>query len=105
MNEHTPGPWVAVEHEGENGYWWQVLQGAWDVSHNGASDPGVVADARYSAMTPAENEANARLIAAAPELLEAAKDFIRKVDEGRARSVDSYTKFSAAITKTEGTEA
>lgn len=33
------------------------------------------------------------------ELLEAAQDFINKVDTGRARSTDSYNKFKAAINK------
>ncbi len=73
MSAHTPGPWTAVEHEqasGERG-WWSVLRGAWDISHNQAAKPGVVADCQYSAMTPEENEANARLIAAAPDLLAA----------------------------------
>lgn len=31
------------------------------------------------------------------ELAEAARDFIRKVDTGRARSVDSYNKFKKAL--------
>ena len=36
-------------------------------------------------------------------LLVAAKDFVEKVESGRARSVDSYAKFKAAIAKAEGT--
>jgi hypothetical protein len=43
--------------------------------------------------------ANAHLIAAAPELLKAALDFVEKVDDGRARSTDSYNKFKQAINK------
>jgi hypothetical protein len=43
--------------------------------------------------------ANAKLIAAAPELLQAALDFIGKVESGRARSTDSYNKFKAAVQK------
>ncbi len=35
------------------------------------------------------------------DLLEAAKDFVNKVETGRARSVDSYAKFRAAIAKAE----
>ncbi len=38
------------------------------------------------------------------DLLEAAKDFVNKVETGRARSVDSYAKFKAAIQKAEATE-
>lgn len=76
----TPGPWRAVEHGEPGSGWWSVLSGAWDVSHNHAAEPGVVADSRYSAMKPAENAANAHLIAAAPEMLAALKvadEFIR----------------------------
>jgi hypothetical protein len=41
----------------------------------------------------------ARLIAAAPCLLEAAVEFVRKVDAGEARSTKSYAAFKAAILK------
>ncbi len=44
------------------------------------------------------------LIAAFPDLLEAAKDFVDKVETGRARSKDSYAKFKAAIKKAEATD-
>lgn len=37
------------------------------------------------------------LICGAPELLAAAKDFVNKVDTGKARSTDSYNKFKSAI--------
>lgn len=39
------------------------------------------------------------LIAQRDILLAAAEDFVRKVDEGRAQSVDSYAKFRAAIAR------
>lgn len=48
--------------------------------------------------------ADAQLISAAPELLEAALDFVNKVDEGRATSTDSYNKFKQAINKALGNE-
>ncbi len=38
---------------------------------------------------------------AVKDLLEAAKDFVNKVETGRARSKDSYAKFKAAIAKAE----
>jgi len=41
------------------------------------------------------------LIAAAPDLLEACKEFVRKVDCGEARSVRSYAQMKAAIRKAE----
>jgi len=74
MTAHTPGPWQAVDH-GDG--WWQVLRGAWDVSHNRAAEAGVVADAKYSAMSDEENAANARLIAAAARRLAADASFLR----------------------------
>ena len=51
------------------------------------------------------NESNAQFICCAVNshyaLLEAAKDFVNKVETGRARSVDSYKKFKEAIQKAE----
>jgi len=47
----------------------------------------------------AENEANAKLIAAAPELLAFALDLIEKVESGKAKSTDSYNKAKLAINK------
>lgn len=49
-----------------------------------------------------EDSANAKLVAAAPELLEAAIDFVRKVESGLAKSTDSYNKFKSAINKAIG---
>jgi hypothetical protein len=37
------------------------------------------------------------LFAGAQELLDAAQDFVDKVDDGRARSTRSYARFKAAI--------
>lgn len=46
--------------------------------------------------------ANAALIAAAPELLAFAMDFIDKVESGRAKSIDSYNKAKVAVSKALG---
>jgi len=46
-----------------------------------------------------EKNENAHLIAAAPDLLKAAIDFLEKVESGRARSTDSYNKFKSAVYK------
>jgi hypothetical protein len=43
--------------------------------------------------------ANVRLIEAAPDLLEACVEFVRKCDNGTARSVKSYKQMSEAINK------
>jgi hypothetical protein len=45
---------------------------------------------------------DARLIAAAPELLAACQEFVRKVECGEARSRRSYKQMKAAIAKAKG---
>lgn len=47
-------------------------------------------------------EANARLIAAAPDMLAALKEFVDRVDRGEVRSKKTYAKFKAIIAKAEG---
>ena len=47
----------------------------------------------------AQMEADARLIAAAPDLLAACEEFVRKVEAGEARSKRSYAQMKAAIAK------
>lgn len=77
MTKFTPGPWKVHRHSHADGeLWLSVVNGAWDITHNSAAQPGVIADAAYSAMPDAENEANAVLIAAAPELFEALKNAV-----------------------------
>lgn len=43
-----------------------------------------------------------RLLAAAPELLAACEEFVRKVECGEARSTRSYAQMKAAIAKAKG---
>ncbi len=45
---------------------------------------------------------NANLIAAAPDLLAACEEFVRKVDAGEARSSRSYAQMVNAIRKARG---
>ena len=103
--KHTPGPWRVHRHPHiNNELWLSVLSGAWDITHNYASRPGVVADARYSAMSDAENEANARLIAAAPDLLAAALtafDATKDAPHG-GPTWTAHERLRAAITKATG---
>ena len=72
MSKHTPGPWEIEEHY-HSGYRWisgpkhsQLAQVVWCMSYEDRSP---------------ECEANAHLIAAAPELLEALENLL-KVHEG-----------------------
>jgi hypothetical protein len=82
MSAHTPGPWFVAEganHEGDYAPAGSVRNETWWIAK--------VEDAP-------EAEANARLIAAAPELLEA----LRKIEQGEGRfSRDPLTHASNTI--------
>lgn len=61
--KHTQGPWKVHHHSHINKeQWLSILNGAFDITHNGASNPAVVACSRYSAMSNEENLANAQRI-------------------------------------------
>jgi hypothetical protein len=62
------------------------------------TNPGVIIADLYPKADNSQ-EANAKLIAAAPDLLEACQKFVDKCDTGRARSVESYSQMKAAIEK------
>lgn len=65
MNKHTPGPWRVMDRP-ENAIW---VQGQPD--ENGYRE--ICTLPNYQLLKREQTEANARLIAAAPELLEALK--------------------------------
>jgi hypothetical protein len=64
---HTPGPWT-VPHS-DSPYWHQARKGEQPIPVS--SEVGVIADVRWQRR---DHEANARLIAAAPDLLAALKE-------------------------------
>lgn len=66
MSKHTPGPWTFRRARSGEHRWW--IEGP-----GGDEKPWYIAE---TAGRGQENEANARLIAAAPELLAALQDFI-----------------------------
>lgn len=82
MSKHTPGPWS------QHGHFPCLIVGSAGslVARSDTTD--------FERDRSVENEANARLIAAAPELLEAAKAYLAK-KTGRA-------PLDAAIAKAEG---
>jgi hypothetical protein len=90
MIKHTPGPWHNKE-----GY--RFL--------NARSDKGVVADIRIvgGVITP-EDKANARLIAAAPDMLQALRDIAAETtgydNEDIIAAIQGICR--AAITKAQG---
>ena len=85
---HTPGPWEL----GYSDLGSQIISSA----------DGYVAVVHYWSRPEQEMKANARLIAASPDLLEACEEFVRKVECGEAKSKRSYTQMKAAIAKAGG---
>jgi hypothetical protein len=97
-NAHTPGPWVVgpvddtvVTHLGRDGVRYEIA--AIDGDYNSPDE--------WPTM-----EANARLIAAAPDMLDALKALLFELDErfpyGWLRRLDCLPKARAAIAKAEG---
>ena len=91
----TPGPWVART----NGYYWQV-----DPENKSEKDPFQVCDVCSSQPHHPEGglqEANARLIAAAPELYDALEAIIKGdskiVHRERMRAVEVLAKARGEI--------
>ena len=85
MTSYTPGPWAVFEKPYRDAFDGMVLLRT-VIADNGR-DADVVAylDDAY----PASVEANARLIAAAPSLLEAAKEIEHEIDICEAESISS----------------
>lgn len=90
MSKHTPGPWTAYKRPEPVGFAeWEIYYG---------TDTECVAEVVHE-------EANARLIAAAPELLEALQAVIRNDAENRDEfglSVNVCKQAIAAIAKATG---
>lgn len=75
MTQHTPGPWQAVKDQ---------FGGTVGATRIDAANGHAVAYARERGPNGHDGEANARLIAAAPELLEALKELARLVHQNNA---------------------
>ena len=91
MNKHTPGPWKVQR---ENG---SPTTGQWMISGGG---PGYLAEVRDLGV--GEVEANAFLISAAPEILEALIDAINLIETICSFEGDSIRKARAAIARARG---
>lgn len=99
--KHTPGPWKAEEvrfnPNGRNSYF------AWTVQGKGK---GCIAEIKYTGHHPkdeiSEDEANARLIAAAPELFAVCAEIVRLGDAGIAVPEKVYIMSRAVIAKARG---
>ena len=93
MTEHTPGPWTIKQFggpqiSGPKGYAVATMWGALSVRELKGQDL-----------------ANAKLIAAAPELLEACVEFVRRVEAGEIRSKLTYATMKAVIAKAKGEQS
>ena len=93
---HTPGPWKAVEAASNPPGWLWVQNG-----------PGaLLADVHQNVNIPLDaRNANARLMAAAPELLEALQEIITAADgEGWSQLDAGFTKARVAVAKAMGND-
>jgi hypothetical protein len=116
-SKHTPGPWKAQPREFPEGQWF--LEGQWEVVST-CENERLIAEAAPHIDSDSE-EANARLIAAAPELLEALVWMVendetyegdepirehngRTWNEVNAYWIEGLNRARAAIAKAEGDE-
>ena len=98
--KHTPGPWATDEADHDEPYQdIKIKAGKHRTVCTVWIDDAPVRDFN------AEQDANARLIAAAPELLEALKELMVAADRVSAEPVTWLGKARAAIAKAEGTPA
>ena len=99
MNKHTPGPWYlrVNRHRNCDGSMWGWL----DTQQAGDQRPPTGVNVGWS--EGSVSEANARLIAAAPDLLDAAQNVIKWADG--CMDVSSLDQLRQAIKKATGDEA
>lgn len=95
MNKHTPGPW---RHEGSEVWATRAMR----INNISAGTPMIATVCKHEDAEQFDYDANARLIAAAPELLEALQLMIDKYEFG-GWPASTITVARAAIAKaTEG---
>ena len=92
--KHTKGPWEA--HWSPNKEHWEI--GNYSTYNPHAFVPKRAHETGVRGLEPSETEANARLIAAAPELLEAA-EFAAAMSPGFKTAPGVTAKLKAAIAK------
>ena len=100
--KHTPAPWkLTLINPGPSKG--SVFE-HWRIGNEEAGN-AIVAECYDWTLNKSERDANARLIAAAPELLEALEGLIHSVEhevEPHGRMVDGIVNASAAIAKAKG---
>lgn len=100
MSAHTPGPWVTHSNAAS-------VQGPQERVAKYWQAPGtyqIIADCSHAATGGTDREANARLIAAAPDLLACLKEALGEIEcEGFiADRREAAKRFAAAIANAEG---
>ena len=108
MSAHTPGPWVIERIEGSNQF---VIRGNVSRNRNGILKriAAIGCPRPMASAGLAEDEANARLIAASPELLKAAKTVLAGLnarieagkETGKLPVFDGIADLHSAIRKAE----
>lgn len=120
MAKHTPGPWEAVYNEDFGGFsiWMTATRGSYEPQRRAYLGDGMWSHYDDGPLPPAiqkqfdELQANARLIAAAPDLYEAAKAVVIAVDNHHPKfaagpytlTADEIAALRAAIAAAEGVE-
>jgi hypothetical protein len=89
--KHTPGPWIVVEGEDDNGNACFIVD----------CQDGLNFDFAIATLHGSDDQANAKLIAAAPDLLEALADLCYCVGAAYGES-HVYKEARAAIAKATG---
>jgi hypothetical protein len=114
-SKHTPGPWRVTNSdvlptEGDDGlrligiYAGEVVKSPHENMVTGYIDCGGKFVASCNTRSDHEAEANARLIAAAPDLLEALEDALEIISDHLDNDFPDFLHFArAAIAKTKGT--
>lgn len=79
MSKHTPGPWQAIGTDpAEGGDWFWIKAQPHSALRGFSKEIGVV----NGGQNDPEQQANARLIAAAPDLLKALTEIVSQIDQG-----------------------
>lgn len=101
--KHTPGPWFAEDDDWTDGDDALITCESREGMVSVAKVEGGGSESGYDSYFSGEQMANAKLIAAAPELLEALQElaFLYERDEG-CRELTEYKRAKAAIAKATG---
>lgn len=99
MSNHTPGPWKIEDEEASGG--WPII------ASDGADGYIYVAQCEWIGDGDEQSKANARLIAAAPALLEACKEILRALAfvpgiKGHKEMMEACSSVGIAIATAEG---